>query len=141
VGVSVAVAVALVPAFGRVLRGVALSVKNLEFVDASRALGASPLRIIVHHVVPQCMPTFVVLASLNLGYAILGEAALSFLGVGISPPQAAWGAMVSDGYRYLTIRPLLSIAPGVGILVTVFAFNQLGDALRPRMHRNLADAV
>jgi ABC-type dipeptide/oligopeptide/nickel transport system permease subunit len=89
------------------------------------------------HVLPNCISPLIVLITMNLGLAILAEAGLSFLGLGITPPEASWGSMVNDGYRYLLTNPLLSIAPGVAILVVVLSFNVVGDALRDALDPRL----
>jgi ABC-type dipeptide/oligopeptide/nickel transport system permease subunit len=98
---------------------------------------ASHLRIIFNHILPNAFPAITVLMTLQLGQLILTEAALSFLGIGIEPPHAAWGSMVNDGYRFLLTNPILSITPGVCIMFVVFAFNMVGDgltdALNPRL--------
>jgi peptide/nickel transport system permease protein/oligopeptide transport system permease protein len=95
------------------------------------------MRIMLGHVVPNCLPPLIVLVTLNLGTAILSEAALSFLGIGINPPAAAWGAMVSDGYRYLLTNPILSFAPGMCIFLVVLSFNMVGDGLRDALDPRL----
>lgn len=128
--VVISLAVALVPTYARVMRSLVLVIRTLDYVTSARVAGASQIRIMLVHILPNCVPSLVVLATLNMGNAILAEAALSFLGIGITPPQAAWGAMVSDGYRYLVQYPWLSILPGICVIVTVLAFNVAGDALR-----------
>lgn len=139
--VALAIGIALVPTYSRVTRGVVLAVKRRDYVTAARAQGASTPRLLARHVLPQCVSPILVLATLNLGYAILGEAALSFLGAGIAPPEAAWGGMVNDGYRYLTTHPRLSVAPGLAILLTVLSFNIVGDALRDALDPKLRSGV
>ena len=89
------------------------------------------------HILPNCLPPMIVLITLQLGALILAEAALSFLGVGITPPDAAWGAMVADGRRYLVTYPWLSLAPGLAIMLVVFAFNLVGDGLRDALDPRL----
>jgi len=93
------------------------------------------------HVFPNCFPPLIVLMTMQLGTTILAEAGLSFLGVGINPPGAAWGAMVNEGYRYLTTTPVLSFAPGVAIMLVVFAFNMVGDGLRDALDPRLRGAL
>lgn len=141
VNVTISLAIALVPTYARVMRGQVLTIEHTDFVTAGRALGASDGRIMLKHILPNCLSPLIVLITLNLGVAILAEAGLSFLGVGIRPPGAAWGSMVSDGYRFLSSSPLLSLAPGLCVLLVVLGFNLVGDGLRdaldPRMRGSL----
>jgi peptide/nickel transport system permease protein len=104
--------------------------RNSEFVEASQALGGSHPRIMVRHILPQVMPQAIVLATLGVGWAILTEAALSYLGLGIQPPLASWGNMLQNAQAYLWLSPMLAIYPGLFIAVTVLAFNLLGNSLR-----------
>lgn len=97
---------------------------------AERAMGAGKARTMLRHILPNALPPMIVLITLQLGNLILAEAALSFLGIGIEPPGAAWGSMVSDRYKYLSTNPVLSFAPGLTIMLVVFAFNMVGDGLR-----------
>ncbi len=139
--IVIALGISMIPPYARLMCGQALSVKEHDFVAFARVIGASNLRMMVQHVAPNCFPPLIVLMTMMLGQSILAEAGLSFLGVGISPPGAAWGAMVSDGYRYLLSTPVLSLAPGVAIMLTVFTFNMVGDGLRdaidPRLRGKL----
>lgn len=104
--------------------------RNHEYVEASQALGGSHLRVMVRHILPQVIPQATVLASLGVGWAILTEAALSYLGLGIQPPLASWGNMLQNAQAYLWRQPILAVWPGLFIAVTVLAFNVLGNALR-----------
>jgi ABC-type dipeptide/oligopeptide/nickel transport system permease subunit len=133
----IAIGIALMPTYCRLMRGQVLTVKESDYILAVRVLGASNTRIMLKHVVPNCLPPLIVLVTLNLGTAILSEAALSFLGIGINPPAAAWGAMVSDGYRYLLTNPILSFAPGLCIFLVVLSFNMVGDGLRDALDPRL----
>lgn len=121
----------------RVVRGAVLAVKEQEFVDAARALGASNRRIILRHLLPNIVAPAIILVTLGIGGAILAEASLSFLGLGAQPPTPSWGSMLTIGRDYLTEAPWLSIYPGIAIFLTVMGFNLLGDGLRdlldPRM--------
>ena len=135
--IVIALGVSMIPPYARLMCGQAMSVKQHDFVAFARAIGASDVRIMAQHIAPNCFPPLIVLMTMTLGHAILAEAGLSFLGVGINPPNAAWGAMVSDGYRYLLTSPVLSLAPGVAIMLTVFAFNMVGDGLRDAMDPRL----
>jgi peptide/nickel transport system permease protein len=139
--VMVAVALALVPGYVRLMAGQVLSARQNEYVTAARSIGASRTAVMFKHILPNCLSPLIVQVTLVIGLAILIEATLSFLGLGIKPPTAAWGSMVSDGYRYLALRPILSLAPGLAIMLVVFAFNMVGDGVRdaldPRL-RNIA---
>lgn len=117
----------------RVIRSVILQIKENDYVSAARALGASNLRIILRHILPNSIAPVVVYATMGIGTAIISEAALSFLGLGIQPPTASWGLMISDAQQYLTIAPWLVFAPGLAILLTVLSFTLLGDGLRDAM--------
>ena len=115
----------------RTVRSVVLSVKEAPYVESARAAGASTPRILVLHILPQIVPTMIVLFTMSVGGNILAEAAVSFLGFGIPPPQPSWGGMLAlEGRRYLENAPWLAIAPGVAISIAVLAVNMLGDALR-----------
>lgn len=116
--------------YARVVRGVAMSAKEKDFVTAARALGASNRYILLRHIMPEALPHVIVLATLNAGGVILAAAALSFLGLGIEPPTPEWGAMLNTGRAYIYNAPHLTIFPGVAIMLTVLAFNFLGDGLR-----------
>lgn len=125
-----AVAVVFVPIFARVVRGSALSVSQDLHVRAVRSLGAGDLRIVLRHVLPNVAAPVIVQTSLSLAFAILIEAALSFVGVGVQPPDPAWGLMLSDAQRYQAQGWWLSVFPGAAIFFTVMAFNLVGDGLR-----------
>jgi ABC-type dipeptide/oligopeptide/nickel transport systems, permease components len=114
----------------RVVRSQVLSLKHKEFIEASRAIGTKDSVIMFRHLLPNCLPQLLVLFTLDIPAAILSESSLSFLGVGAQPPAASWGLMVSNGREFLFNAPWVAIAPGVAILVTVLAFNFLGDGLR-----------
>ena len=114
----------------RLVRGEVLRGKSMDFVEAARAMGASPRRMMLHHLLPQAGPQVIVAASLGTGGAILAESALSYLGLGVQPPTPTWGNMLTDAQNYIWQRPLLAFYPGVLILLTVLAFNFLGEGLR-----------
>ena len=135
--VIIALTVATVPGYARVMNGLALSLKENDYVLAERSMGAGNWRVMLGQILPNAMPPMIVLVTLQLGGIIMAEAALSFLGIGIKPPGAAWGAMVNDGYRYLLTHPMLSFAPGIAIMVVVFAFNMIGDGLRDALDPRL----
>jgi peptide/nickel transport system permease protein len=125
--------------FARMMCGQVLSIKENDYITAVRAMGASNWRIMLRHLAPNCLPPLIVQMSMMTGGIILAEAGLSFLGVGIEAPTAAWGSMVSTGYAYLTTNPILSFAPGLAIMLTVFSFNMVGDGLRDALDPRLRD--
>jgi ABC-type dipeptide/oligopeptide/nickel transport system permease subunit len=137
INVIIALGVALVPTYARLMCAQAMSVKENDYVTAVRSIGANNLAIMIKHVAPNCFPPLIVMMTMQIGITILSEAGLSFLGIGINPPAAAWGAMVSEGYRYLVINPILSFAPGLAIMLVVFAFNMIGDGLRDALDPRL----
>src|SRR6266545_773332 len=136
-GVLVALGVVYTPTFARLMRGQVLSVTARDYVDAARALGAPAWRVAWRHVVPNAMNPIIVQASLSVAFAILAEASLSFLGLGIQPPQASWGSMINAGRGYLQQAPWIVFGPGAALFVTVVGLNFAGDAVRdaldPRM--------
>jgi peptide/nickel transport system permease protein/oligopeptide transport system permease protein len=135
--VILALGIATVPVYIRVTCGMALSIRENDYIMAEQAMGASHMRMMLRHVLPNAFPPIIVVITLQLGFLILSEASLSFLGIGIEPPGAAWGAMVNEGYRYLVRLPILSFAPGAAIMLVVFAFNMVGDALRDALDPRL----
>lgn len=128
------------PSIARVFRSAILSVKENDYVDAARAMGASDFRIVARHIFPNSVASIVVYATMNIGGAILTESALSYLGMGITPPTPSWGIMIQDGQAYLATQPWLMIMPGLAILTTVLAFTLLGDGLRDALDVKMKDA-
>ena len=116
--------------YARLARGQVLKVKTLEFVEAARALGASRLRIFIRHILPNIIQPVLVQASIGMAGAILAEASLSFLGLGIAPPTPSWGAMLNDARNHLFDAPHMVVFPSIALALTVLSFNFLGDALR-----------
>jgi peptide/nickel transport system permease protein len=114
----------------RVVRSEVLRTVNLEYVTAARALGAGPGRVVARHLLPPALPSMLVSSTLGVGQAILAESALSYLGVGVQPPTASWGNMLSHAQSYIFASPLLALWPGIAILLTVLSFNFIGDAVR-----------
>lgn len=141
VNVMIAIGVGMMSVYARMMCGQVLSIKENDFITAERAIGASNFRIMLRHLLPNCFSPLIVLVTMQLGTAILAEAGLSFLGVGIEPPGAAWGGMVNDGYKYLLTIPALSLVPGVTIMVVVFAFNMVGDGLRDALDPRLRGLI
>lgn len=119
-----------VPRYGRVVRGAVLSIREKEYVEAARAAGSSHLKIIMLHVLPNTMAPLIIVTTIGVANAILIEAALSFLGLGVPPPAPSWGNILADGRNFLTQAPWLTIFPGAAISLTVLGFNTLGDGLR-----------
>jgi peptide/nickel transport system permease protein len=137
--ITIAIAVVSVPAFVRLIRARVLSMREEEFITAATVLGASPWRIVVRHILPNSLTPAIVLISLRVSSAIVTEASLSFLGLGAKPPTPSWGAMINLGSRYLENAPWAAFSAGFAILITVIAFNLLGDGmidlLDPRQRR------
>lgn len=128
--VIIAIAVVYTPIFARVVRAPVLAIKTQDFVGAARAIGATPLRIVVRHVVPNLVSTLIVQISLALSWAVLTEGALSFLGLSAQPPAPSWGVMLNEGRQYLEFATHLAVFPGLAIMIAVLGFNLLGDGLR-----------
>lgn len=125
------IAVVLSPGIARVVRSATLVVTAAGYIESARAIGARDARIVIRHVLPNTLATILVLASLNLGNAILFEAALSFLGLGVQPPQPSWGNMLSGPARaYFEVAPWMAVFPGIAVSLSVLGFNLLGDTLR-----------
>jgi len=139
--VIVAIAITRIPFGGRVIRSVALSVREMPYVEAARASGATAMRVMTLHVLPQCVAPYLVLATTHLGVAIVIEAALGFLGVGIPPPTPTWGNMLADAITSLVPQWWLVLFPGAAITITVLAFNLLGDGIRDTLDPKLSPAV
>jgi len=135
--VILAVGIFSVPLFARVTRGQILSLKEQEFIVAARMMGAQDGRIMLNHLLPNAVAPLLVLCTLRIATAILTAASLSFLGLGAQPPIPEWGAMLSDGRAYLAIAPHVATIPGLAILITVLAFNLLGDGLRDALDPRL----
>jgi peptide/nickel transport system permease protein len=135
--VMIAIGIAYIPQFARVVRGTVLTVKPNEYVQAARAAGASELRMMVNHIAPGTIGPIIVQVSLALAYAILAEAALSFLGLGTQPPTPTWGSMLSFGREFIREAPWFTFFPGFAIFLTVLSLNLVGDglsdALDPRL--------
>lgn len=128
--VMIAVGISTIPIFARVVRGSTLSIKQLDYVVAARALGASSGRIILQHILPNVLTPIIVIATNGIAGAIIAGAALSFLGLGAQPPTAEWGIMLSEGRVYLRSASWVTTFPGLAIMITVLAINLLGDGLR-----------
>lgn len=139
--VIIALTVGLVPIYCRLMCAQTLTVKENDYILAGRAIGASDVRIMLRHVIFNCFPPLIVMMTMMLGSTILAEAGLSFLGIGIQAPTPAWGSMVNDGRGYLTQAPVLSLAPGLAIMLVVFSFNMVGDGLRDALDPRLRGSI
>jgi peptide/nickel transport system permease protein len=135
-----AIAIVAIPVYARLARASVLSIKEMEYVTAVTALGAQPGRILSRHILPNAITPLIVQGTLGIGTAILDAAALSFIGLGAQPPEAEWGAMLSEARNYVFTSPHLVFFPGLAIMITVLGFNLLGDGMRdaldPRLNRN-----
>jgi peptide/nickel transport system permease protein len=139
--VMVAVGIVYTPRFARLVRGQVLSLREEPFVESARAAGATHARVLARHVLPNVVAPIVVQVSIGVAFALLAETALSFLGVGIKPPEPSWGTDVGRGYRFMRLAPWLVFMPGTTILLTALAFNLVGDGIRdafdPRQSREV----
>jgi len=133
----IALTIRSIPVYIRITNGVTMSIKENEYILAGRVMGAGNLRQMATHILPNSLAPIIVQMTLQLGLLILAEAGLSFLGIGVTPPTAAWGSMVNQGYVYLESNPVISLAPGVAIMLVVFAFNMVGDGLRDALDPKL----
>lgn len=133
----IAIGVVYIPIFARIARGSVLSVREEEFVEAARAVGASDTRILFRHIFPNTLSPLIVETTLSLAFAILAEAALSFFGLGTQPPDPSWGRMLAEGRAYFRQSAWMGIFPGLAIMFTVMGFNFLGDGLRDALDPRL----
>jgi peptide/nickel transport system permease protein len=133
----IAIGIVAIPVYARLVRALVLQLKQMEYIAATRSLGATPMRIILRHLIPNLLNPVIVQISLSAGFAILAEATLSFLGLGAQVPTPDWGQMINTGATFLANDPWLAIVPGAAISVTVFSFNLLGDSLRDALDPRL----
>lgn len=133
--------ISAIPGFARMMRGQVLSIREMDYVAASRIRGNSNLVTMVRHIFPNCLSPIIVIMTQSIGGSILAEAAMSFLGAGIVPPTASWGAMVNAGYSYIYDAPLFALAPGIAIILLVLAFNIFGDGLRDALDPRLRGTI
>ena len=141
VGVLITLGIVYAPTFARLMRGQVLTIRTREYIDAARLLGAADWHILQRHVLPNAATPIVVQASLSVAFAILAEASLSFLGLGIQPPEPSWGSMINAGRGYLQQAPWIVFGPGAALFLTVLSLNFVGDAVRdaldPRLRKTL----
>ncbi len=135
--VIIAVAVGLMPGYARLMCGQVLTVKENDYIMATRSMGAGSWHIMTYHIFLNCLPPNIVFLTMALGGAILAEAGLSFLGIGVEAQVATWGSMINDGREYLLSNPVLSFAPGAALMMVVFGFNMVGDGLRDALDPRL----
>ncbi|QTN00443.1 ABC transporter permease subunit [Sediminibacillus dalangtanensis] len=137
INVVIAISIWSIPGCARIVRGSVLSVKKQEYVLAMRSMGASDLRIILKHILPNCTAPIIVFATMRMATSILSTSALSFLGLGAQPPTPEWGAMIAAGQDFMWSSPHMTIVPGIAIMLVVFAFNVVGDGLRDALDPNM----
>lgn len=125
-----AISIAAIPRFARLMRIQTLRLRESDYVIASMVSGASPFRLIVYHIIPNAVGVVIIVASSTAGFAVLTEASLSFLGLGVRPPNPSWGSMLRSGYQFLDRAPWLATIPGIAISILVLGFNLIGDGLR-----------
>ncbi len=135
--VMIAVGLTMAPRFARIVRASVLSIREMEYVESASAMGAGASTIMFRHLLPNAMSGMVVFATLSVGAAILTEASLSFLGLGVPPPTPTWGNIVAEGRRFLLQSPHITMLPGIAIMITVFGFNFFGDGLRDALDPRL----
>lgn len=137
VNLLLAISLSSIPRFAVIVRSSVLTIKNSEFVEAARAAGAGTFRIIVRHILPNSMGPIIVQATLSIGGVILTASSLSFIGLGVMPPQPEWGAILTEGKEYIRESPYLVMFPGIAIMISVLALNFLGDGLRDALDPRL----
>jgi peptide/nickel transport system permease protein len=135
--IIIALGIGMIAVHARIMCGQALTIMQNDYIAAAKSIGASNMRIMFFHLLPNSFPPLLVQVTMEMGMCILAEAGLSFLGLGIAPPGAAWGGMINDGYAYLMTHPVLSFAPGFAVMLVVFAFNMAGDGLRDALDPRL----
>ena len=141
IGISFVIGLSLLPGYIRIINGLVISLRENDYIVAARIIGQRGSVIMVRHLLPNCFASLIVVFTMNLGTAIMLESALSYLGIGITPPTPAWGVMVADGYKFLINIPHLAIYPGICIMLLVIAFNIVGDGLRDVLDPRLRGRV
>ena len=134
---TLAIGIGMIPTYIRMVNGLVLSLKENDYIVASKLVGRPESKILLKHLLPNAFPSLIVLYTINLGNAIMTESSLSYLGVGINPPTATWGNMVSDAYAYLLQAPWLAMIPGICIIILIISFNVVGDGLRDALDPRL----
>jgi peptide/nickel transport system permease protein len=139
--VVIALGFGLIPGYARMMASQVMVAKETDYIMAERAMGATNARMLIRHIAPNCFSPILVMITMMMGTTILAEAGLSFIGIGITPPTPAWGSMVTVGRNYLLDNPMLSVAPGVAIMLLVFSFNMVGDGLRDALDPRLRGVI
>ncbi len=139
--VIIALGIGMLPVQVRMMCGQAMTIKQNDYVLAGRSMGIGDVRMMMRHIFPNAFPALVVVITVGLGTAILAEAGLSFLGVGVLPPTPAWGSMISEGYKFILTNPALALSPGIAIMLVVFGFNMVGDGLRDALDPRLRGII
>ena len=139
INLMIAVGVAAIPGYSRIVRASVLSVRDQEFVEAARAVGTSDFKIIMKHILPNCLAPIIVKATLDVAICILSAAGMSFIGIGLQPPSPEWGAMLADARYYIRDFSYMALFPGLCIALTIFSLNVLGDGLRDALDPKLRD--
>ncbi len=139
--VMIALGVAMIPVYARLMCGQVLSIRENDYITAGKSMGSNSGRLLFRHILPNAYPPLIVLVTMQIGSAILAEAALSYLGIGITPPAPSWGAMVNDGFKFMITNPSLSFIPGFAIMLVVFAFSMVGDGLRDALDPRLRGTI
>lgn len=137
----IAIGVCMVPTYIRMVNGLVVSLRENDYIMASHLVGQSEWKVLFKHLLPNAFPSLIVLYTINLGNAIMTESTLSYLGVGIFPPTATWGNMVSDAYQYLLRSPWLAVIPGICIILVIISFNVVGDGLRDSLDPRLRGKI
>ena len=133
----IAIGISMIPGSARLMRASILTVREMEYIEAAKAIDASNRRIILRHVVPNAIAPVIVSYTMSMGMAVLSGAGLSFIGLGVQPPIPEWGAMISEGRNFMRAQPQLALYPGICVMITVLAFNMLGDGLRDALDPRL----
>ncbi len=133
----IAISIVGIPYYARIVRGTVLSIREQEYIEAQKALGASGIRILFKHILPNALSPIIVAATLDVGWMIVAASGMSFLGLGAQPPMAEWGVMLSDGKDFLRAAPFISLLPGMAIFIVVLSLNMLGDGLRDALDPRL----
>jgi peptide/nickel transport system permease protein len=139
--VMIALGVAMIPVYARLMCGQVLSIRENDYIMAGKSMGSNNWRLLFRHILPNAYPPLIVLVTMQIGSAILAEAGLSYLGIGITPPAPSWGAMVNDGFKFMITNPTLSFIPGLAIMLVVFAFSMVGDGLRDALDPRLRGTI
>lgn len=137
INAMIAISIVGIPYYTRIVRGTVLSIREREFIEAQKALGANDLRIILRHILPNALSPIIVAATLDVGWMIIAAAGMSFLGLGAQPPTAEWGVMLGEGQKLIRVAPHISLLPGIAIFLVVLSLNLLGDGLRDALDPRL----